>query len=123
MNMSKQKLPENDTTKNNPVVSSQWVGPLPPPSVLSGFNEVIENGAERIFQMAEKEQIHRISYENAELEARRKDFRLGQYIGASLAITCVLASLASVVLNAHPSVSIALVSLPIMALIGKIIKR
>jgi uncharacterized membrane protein len=42
--------------KNNTIsslrVAVQRVGPLPPLSALSLFNEVFENGAERIFHMA-----------------------------------------------------------------------
>ena len=122
-NMSKQKPATNNQHKQDtPVVSTQWAGPLPPPSVLSGFNDVVENGAERVFRMAEKEQEHRVSYERAELEATRRDFRRGQVIGGVLAFSCVAASLYSAYLGAHPSVSIALVGIPIMALLGKFFK-
>lgn len=113
------KQPELDTL----TVTAQWAGPLPPPSVLSLFNDVVENGAERIFQMAEKEQDHRMSYQNAELEATRKDFMRGQIIGGLLALACVLASVYSIYIGAHPAVSVALVGIPIMALLGKMLKR
>jgi uncharacterized membrane protein len=33
-------------------VAVQRAGPLPPPSVLSLFNDIVENDAERIFHMA-----------------------------------------------------------------------
>lgn len=35
-------------------------GPLPPPQLVAGYNDVIENGAERIMVMAEKEQDGRL---------------------------------------------------------------
>jgi len=38
-------------------------GPLPPPDLLSKYNEIIPNAAERIFKMAENEQSSRISME------------------------------------------------------------
>ncbi|MCR4158799.1 DUF2335 domain-containing protein [Kerstersia gyiorum] len=118
------KQPENNQTKPEAqVMSAQWAGPLPPPRVLESFGTVVENGAERIFRMAEKEQEHRISYERAELDAMKTDFRRGQIIGAVLAALCVAASIYSVILGAHPAVSIALVGIPIMALIGKILKK
>lgn len=122
--MSKPKPAASSQPKtDNQIVSAQWAGPLPPPNVLNGFNDVVENGAERVFNMAEKEQEHRISYERAELEATRRDFRRGQVMGSILALACVLASVYSVSIGAHPIVSIALVGIPIMALIGKILKR
>lgn len=122
--MSKPKpAASNQPNGENQIVSAQWAGPLPPPNVLSGFNDVVENGAERVFRMAEKEQEHRISYERAELEATRRDFRRGQVIGSLLALGCVAASVYSIYLGAHPAVSIALVGIPITALISKILKR
>ena len=40
-------------------------GPLPPPQILSQYNEAVPNGAERIMAMAEKQSEHR-----RELEAK-----------------------------------------------------
>jgi uncharacterized membrane protein len=39
--------------------SISWEGPIPPPALLSQFNNVITNGAERIFAMAERQSAHR----------------------------------------------------------------
>ena len=124
VNMSKPRANASNQPKTEQqIVSAQWAGPLPPPSVLGSFNDVVENGAERVFRMAEKEQEHRISYEKAELNATRRDFRRGQVLGSILAAGCIAASVWTAVIGAHPAVSIALVGLPIMALIGKIFKR
>jgi len=119
-NQTKSTHPACDETE---LVTAQWAGPLPPPSVLTGFNHAVENGAERVFRMAEKEQEHRIAFKLAELEGARKDFYRGQILGGVLALACVAASLYSVVIDAHPAVSIALVGIPITALIGKMLKR
>lgn len=123
--MSKAKRYANNRTKPAAAqtLRAQWSGPLPPPSVLEGFDKVVPNGAERIFRMAEREQEHRLAYEQAELQYSRNDFRYGQVIGGMLALICVVASVLSVHLAAHPSVSIALVGIPMTALIGKILKR
>ena len=40
--------------------SSAFSGPLPPPTILNKYNEIIENGAERIMKMAENQSEHRI---------------------------------------------------------------
>lgn len=32
-----------------------WQGPLPPPEAVKQFDEIVTNGAERIFRMAELE--------------------------------------------------------------------
>ena len=40
-------------------VEASFSGPLPPPSLLAKYNEVIPNGAERIMAMAERQSAHR----------------------------------------------------------------
>jgi uncharacterized membrane protein len=42
---------------------AQWVGPLPPPSILVKYNEAVPNAAERILKMAERQAAHRIDSE------------------------------------------------------------
>jgi len=118
-----QAKPNQSAYDETELVTAQWEGPLPPPSVLTGFNHAVENGGQRVFRMAEKEQAHRIAFKLAELEGARKDFCRGQVLGGVLALACVAASLYSVSIGAHPAVSIALVGIPITALIGKMLKR
>jgi uncharacterized membrane protein len=72
------------------VESHQWAGPLPPPAILDQFNQVAENGAERIFQQWEQETAHR-------REMERKDFRWSVaegFYGKTLAFLFVIAALA-----------------------------
>ena len=62
------------------VESESWQGPLPPPSVLSEYN-FVENGAERLFRMAERQAEHRI---NMDVESLKSDNNLatrGQWFG------------------------------------------
>jgi uncharacterized membrane protein len=42
----------------------QHQGPLPHPAILSGYNSVIKNGAERLFSLFERQSTHRMEYEN-----------------------------------------------------------
>jgi uncharacterized membrane protein len=46
-------------------VEASFSGPLPPPSLLAKYSDIIPNGAERIMAMAEKQSEHR-----EKLEAR-----------------------------------------------------
>lgn len=39
--------------------SLTWSAPMPPPEIVRGYNEVIENGAERLFRQFELEAEHR----------------------------------------------------------------
>lgn len=46
------------------VQHEEFSGPLPSPEVLKRYSEAFENGAERIFEMAEREQAHRHTQES-----------------------------------------------------------
>ncbi len=39
-------------------IEAVWNGPLPPPNVLRGYEEVVPGAANRIMEMTEKEQAH-----------------------------------------------------------------
>jgi uncharacterized membrane protein len=39
--------------------SLTWSAPIPPPEIVRGYNDVIENGAERLFRQFELEAEHR----------------------------------------------------------------
>ena len=40
------------------LIEAVWNGPLPPPNVLRGYEEIVPGSAQRIMEMAEKEQEH-----------------------------------------------------------------
>lgn len=44
-------------------IATQYQGPIPPPAMLAQYTDVIENGAERIFSIFEKQTSHRIDLE------------------------------------------------------------
>src|SRR5438874_2723108 len=56
-------------------------GPLPPPTILKGYNEAEAGLANRIVTMAEKQQDHRIDVEKkaiyGEIDRAREALRLG----------------------------------------------
>jgi uncharacterized membrane protein len=56
-------------------------GPLPPPAILAEYNDVVENGAERILVMAEKQQEHRHGIESRVVRSNTSDQRLGLVLG------------------------------------------
>ena len=102
-------------------VSSQWSGPLPPPDALARFNEIVPNGAERIFKMTEAEQAHRITFENTGLVAAIAEAKRGQLLGASISIVSLASALISIFLGAHWTVTVLLVGVPIMGLAKAIV--
>lgn len=104
-------------------VTAQWAGPLPPPSTLSSFEDVVEGSAERIVRMAELEQAHRHQAENSMLEADKSVIRRGHWLGFCVSISAIGASAFTAWIGAHWSVSVALVGLPITAIVKDLVNR
>ena len=52
-------------------IEASWDAPFPPPSLMRGYDDVVPNGAERVFAQFEKEGDHR-----RKLEARAIVFEL-----------------------------------------------
>lgn len=80
------------------------VGPLPPPSSLIGYEQVLPGAAERVFKMAEKNQD--MQYEGMRA-AIRYDSR-NQVIGAVLAGGVLLLTFAVIIFKQDPKAYAAL---------------
>ncbi|MBI3970715.1 MAG: DUF2335 domain-containing protein [Chloroflexi bacterium] len=66
-------------------LSASFSGPLPHPSLLARYNEVVENGAERVFAMAERNQAHRHRLESRVVDSEIRTSYLG--LGAALIVS------------------------------------
>jgi uncharacterized membrane protein len=69
--------------------TAMYAGPLPHPELLEGYNRVIENGAVRVLEMAERQSLHRMELEKALVKEQLRQSRWGQYFGVLLAILCL----------------------------------
>lgn len=65
-------------------------GPLPHPDILAKFNGIIPDGAERIMQMAENQQKHRMGLENRVVDGNLKRSDTGQILGFIVAFTITI---------------------------------
>ncbi len=57
----------------------EWQAPIPPPEILRGYNDVIENGAERLFSQFETE-----AKERRELTRRGQTHQFVVHLGGRL---------------------------------------
>lgn len=55
--------------------------------MLKEYNEVIKDGAERVFEMAQKQVLHRMQLENHAIKEELKQSRNGQLFGFVLSLT------------------------------------
>lgn len=126
--MAKNKPPVNTNSsisqheKHKIVTSQQWTGPLPPPSALDQFNQIIPNGAERIMRMVEQEQAHRIKHEESSLQASVRDMERRHWIGGAISMAAIAGAVYTAYIEAHPSVSTALVGVPLFAVINALFR-
>ena len=69
------------------VQRESYAGPIPHPSILRQFNEIIPNGADRIMSMSEKQTSHRIDMERNVITANNRDSFIGLIIAGILGVS------------------------------------
>lgn len=104
------------------LIDQEWSGPLPPPTSLQRYEEIVPGGAARIFHMAEIQQAHRFQCEAKALEAENSEAKLGLLLGGAVALCSVILSVVAVLIGAHWSLSIALVSVPVFGMVRTLIQ-
>lgn len=68
-------------SENSRLVRQSWQGPIPPPSTLRAFKELVPDAPERILSMAEEEaRVRReLMMKDSESENRRKEVDVASY--------------------------------------------
>ena len=89
------KTPQQGGVQKKTVQLQQQIttGPLPPPEVLEGYDQIIPGAAERIVAMAEKEQAHSHQMEKDCIRFTVEEEKRGQRYGLAIAIIAITASL------------------------------
>ncbi|HQQ00890.1 MAG TPA: DUF2335 domain-containing protein [bacterium] len=89
-------------------IEAQYSGPIPPPSIVAGWEKACPGSADRILSMAEREARHRQELEAASLEARRHDLllerherRRGQYLGFTICLVSILMGGVVILISPH----------------------
>lgn len=104
------------------VAQGHFSGPLPPPSVLQGYDDVLPGAAERIVQMAEKEQHQRHSLDDLLAASATRQRARGQWFAFMLG-GGALALAAFMVQAGHPGYAIVAMISSIAPLAGALIYR
>lgn len=74
------------------VIQSEFSGPIPPPSIIKGYEEIMPGTAERIIAMAENQAKHRQEMEKIMVNAEARDSLLGVVFAFILGVGCLVAS-------------------------------
>ncbi len=96
-NKHPQKIPaQHPRLHVNHVKASAFSGPLPPPDIMEGYNNIVPNAAERIITVFESEVKHRHDLERKQVEDENQDrirahrlIMLGQVMGFILAVAFI----------------------------------
>lgn len=94
----------NDSVIVSASITEFSKGPLQHPELLKGYNDIIDNGAERIMQMAEAEQRNRFAKDKAGIDSEKTELSLikrGQTMAFALCILFVSAGIVLAFLNMH----------------------
>ncbi|MFZ0864447.1 MAG: DUF2335 domain-containing protein [Candidatus Sulfotelmatobacter sp.] len=83
--------PNNQQKITRQVQSFSFSGPLPPPQLLSQYNEVVPYGAERLMKMAEAQQTHRQELEKTVIHGNVGSEKRGQWMGLFISMVVILA--------------------------------
>ncbi len=80
------------------VIQSEFSGPIPPPSIIEGYERIVPGSADRIITMAEKQSEHRQNMESKMVAAESRDGLLGVIFAFLLGIGCIIAAVVMVYL-------------------------
>ena len=75
---ARQQQQAQPSVPNFQVVASSFQGPIPPPDVLRGYEDVLPGSVDRILRMAENQTSHRIDIEGYAVRAEGKRADRGQ---------------------------------------------
>lgn len=73
------------------VTQTRFSGPIPPPQLLKGYEDIMPGSAREIFDMAKDQAAHERSFENKALGAQMRDNLLGQVFGFLIGTIAILA--------------------------------
>lgn len=80
-------------------IEAFFVGPLPTPDLLAGYEQVVPGAAERLLAMAEADAKHQREIEFAALRAEDSSVRRGQWLGFTIALVALTVSILALYLG------------------------
>ena len=99
-----------------------YEGPIPHPRILNGLKDINENFPGRVFQMAEKEQLHRHQMDKQNLKNHSFMTKAGLIFAFIIAISCISAGL-YLLINDKSVTGFALILTPVATIIASFLFR
>lgn len=102
------------------IKSTHYKGPIPNPEMLKDYNNVIENGGERIVVQFEEQSRHRREIEKIVIQSQSSESKRGQIFAFIIGMTGLGLAFTSALLG-HNAFAITLASTTIVALVSAFI--
>jgi len=80
------KINEQKALRLIQVVTTKFSGPIPPPSILKEYDDIVPGSAKKIMDSAHKQTNHRIIQEEKIVSSEISSSRIGQWMGFVIAI-------------------------------------
>jgi uncharacterized membrane protein len=97
--------------------SSTFIGPLPPPAILKGYDEVVSGCAERMLAMAERQAAHRQELETLAVGGGAKRAWAGMWLGFVISVIVMVLGFIMVITD-HDAAGIAAITIDVVSLAG-----
>jgi uncharacterized membrane protein len=98
-------------------VSLSRSAPLPLPSELAAYNDIIPQGADRIMKMAEAQTSHRLAIETTVISSQQSQESRGQFLGFVIAIVGLICGTYTAVMG-QPLAGAAIGGVPLVSLVS-----
>jgi uncharacterized membrane protein len=95
----------------------QFSGPIPPPDLLRKYNDIVDNGAERLFAAFENQTRHRQELENTVVQGAEARANRGQWMGFIMA-NVVLGVGGVMVFSGHEEAGAVVISVDLVGLVS-----
>ena len=106
---------------------STFSGPMPPPSVLEGYEHLVKGAAERILIMAESDAKHQQEIEFAALRAMEAEVKRGQFFGFVIGLTALGASMLALAMGSPAVAGViggtTVIGLVSVFIVGRVVKH
>jgi uncharacterized membrane protein len=102
-------------------VIASFQGPLPHPSILQRYDEISQGAADRIIMMAEREQVHRHSWEKRALNADVMYSMMGMLAGWTTAIAIAIGAVIAAAYG-QTAVGLALAGVSATGMVWKLVQ-
>lgn len=86
-------------------MGTSFSGPIPPPALLSGYEEICKGAADRIIKMAEGQMSHRHKIEKRVIDSNIKHEGIGMWLAFFLSAGLMVAGFILLLLEKHAAVA------------------